>query len=504
MTTPRLRIFLAGAAVVALLGASFWMLRGIFQENHARFLLNQNKTAEAAEVLQSVRAGKPNDESAALLQARLFLSSHETTGARRVVSGLKPSTDRTWLMAMVEYLEGNDKTAIELLTPPAPPTPLSSAGERRPTPAAPPQHPWAAPFVTMLTKLAPPAAALPPRPAHSGVELMLHHAMTGRVALAERNWAKASRELGFAEARGDTNPGTLVALAVARAALGRLNDAHEVADTHQWTAENFDRAAELATVLRKASLTDVLALDDALDAGMDRRRLEGARLWALACKAESVAETTPSIRAEVITELDQALVTFPRHPIPSVLRAELLESSGRISEAYAQYEELQQSLPTLSVALRMRSLAGEPIPSPGEIDWNQWGFTSPDGILTPAVFTTDDAVLRPSFLAFFRESQASADFTTTAPGAYEITLLARGDRAFGLGPRVSLKLDDDPIAQIYVAAEGWDCYPIKVQVKEGHHVISVRFENNSERLPSDTEDRNFYLHSIILTHTEGR
>ncbi len=490
--------------MVALLGTSFWMLRGMFQENHARFLLNQNKTAEAAEVLQSVRAAKPGDESAALLQARVFLSSHETTAARGVLSGLKPSTERTWLMAMVEYLEGNDQAAIQLLTPTAPPTPLSITSDRRTAPAPPPQHPWAAPVVAMLTKLAPPAAALPTRPAHAGVELMLHHAMAGRVALAERNWAEASRELGFAANQGDTNPGTLEALAVARAGLGRLNDAQEVADSHQWTSQNFDRAAQLATSLRKASLTDVLALDDALDAGMDRRRLEGARLWALARNADSVAETTPSMRAEVINELDQALVTFPRHPIPSVLRAELLESSGRIAEAYAQYEELQQALPTLSVTLRMRSLAGEPIPSPGEIDWDQWGFSAPDGILTPADFTTDDAVLRPSFLAFFRESQASADFTTTAPGAYEITLLARGDRAFGLGPRVSLKLDDEPIAQIYVAAEGWDCYPIKVQVKEGRHNISVRFENNSERLPSNTEDRNFYLHSIILTHTEGR
>ena len=476
----------------------------MFQENHARFLLNQNKAAEAAEVVQAVRASKPSDESAALLQARVFLASHETESARKVLAELKPSTERTWLLALVEYLDGNDQQAVALLTPPAPPTPLSSAASNRPAPNAPPPHPWAAALVAMLTNLAPPATALPPRPTHAGVDLMLHHSMAGRVALAERKWADASRELGLAENHGDSNPRTLVALAVARAALGRLNDAQEVADSHEWTSENFDQAVQMATLLRDASLTDVLALDDALDAGMDRRRLEGARLWAMARKADSAGETTPSLRAEVIAELDQALVAFPRHAIPSVLRAELLESTGRLAEAYGQYEELQQWLPTLSVALRMRSLTGEGLPAPGQIDWEQWGFSEPNGVLNPMDFTTDSAVVRPSLLAFFRESQASADFTTTAPGAYEITLLARGDRAFGLGPRVALKLDEEPIAQIYIATEGWDCYPIKVQVKEGRHKISVHFENNSERLPSDAEDRNFYLHSIILTHTEGR
>ena len=490
--------------MVAVLGASFWMLRGVFQENHARFLLNQNKTSEAAEVVQAVRAAKPSDESAALLQARVFLASHATKSARNLLGDLKPSTERAWLMALVEYLDGNDQAAVALLTPAAPPTPLSSAANNRPAPNAPPQHPWAAAVVAMLTNLAPPASAMPTRPTHAGVELMLHHSMAGRVALAERKWAEASRELGLAVNHGDTNPGTLVALAVARAALGRLNDAQEVADTHQWTADNFDQAVQLATTLRSASLTNVLALDDALDAGMDRRRLEGVRLWAMARKADSAAETTPSLRTDVIAELDQALVTFPRHAIPSVLRAELLESTGRLADAYAQYEELQQWLPTLSVALRLRTLAGEGLPAPGQIDWDQWGFSEPDGVLTPSDFTTDNAVVRPSFLAFFRESQASADFTTTAPGAYEITLLARGDRAFGLGPRVALKVDDEPIGQIYIAAEGWDCYPMKVHVKEGRHKISVHFENNSERLPSDAEDRNFYLHSIILTHTEGR
>ena len=490
--------------MVALLGASFWMLRCMFLENHARFLLNQNKTSQAAEVLQSVRSAKPSDESAALLQARVFLSSHNTKSASNLLTELNPSTERTWLMALVEYLDGNDQAAVDLLTPPALPTPLSSAANNRPAPSAAPQHPWARVVVTMLTKLAPPASALPPRPAHAGVELMLHHALAGRVALAERKWADASLELGFAENQGDTNPGTLVALAVARAALGRINDAQEVADTHEWTTDSYDQAVQLATTLRNASLRNVFALDDALDAGMDRRRMEGARLWALTRKANFAAETTPSLRADVIGELDQALVMFPRHTMPSVLRAELLESTGRLSEAYAQYEELQQWLPTLSVSLRMRSLAGEGLPLPGQIDWGQWGFSEPDGVLTPSDFTTDNAVVRPSFLGFFRESQASADFTTTAPGAYEITLLARGDRAFGLGPRVTLKLDDEPIAQIYIAAEGWDCYPIKVQAKEGRHKISVYFENNSERLLSNTEDRNFYLHSIILTHPEGR
>ena len=172
MTPSRLATYLAGAAVVVLLGASLWMLRSMFQEYHARFLLNQNKAAEAAEVVQAVRASKPSDESAALLQARVFLASHETESARKVLAELKPSTERTWLLALVEYLDGNDQQAVALLTPPAPPTPLSSAASNRPAPNAPPPHPWAAALVAMLTNLAPPATALPPRPTHAGVDLM--------------------------------------------------------------------------------------------------------------------------------------------------------------------------------------------------------------------------------------------------------------------------------------------------------------------------------------------
>lgn len=479
-------LMLAGAV----LGLALWLWpkRIVFPENRARYLMNQGRHGEAAELLRGIRRAAPSRASAILLNARAELTAGNRADARQLLDAAPESPDRTWLMAILEYVDGNDEAALALLA--------GLVG----TDSVVGRADLAAPLAATLAGRPPVSAAAVPEPKRPELERMLWHAIAGRRALAERRWADAARHLSQAEAGGDTNVGTLAALAVARATGGELAGAQLVADQHQMDQAFFDTATALALGLADQSVTGVVSLADAASAAAERRHLRGAALWSAVASARYAPTTAPMQAALAL--IDTTLSDHPNHLVAGVLRAEALEHLGLLAEAYNQYNGLQEWLPTLSAALRVNDLAGIPPSDPHQFDWTSMGLR-PVVVLAASDFESSAAVRRGDTLAFYQQADATASFAVPAGGSFEVVVIGRGDTAFGLAPRVSARVDGRAAGMIYVAREGWDCYPVRCKLSKGTHSLTLGFENNSERLPSNTEDRNFHLHSVIITKAEA-
>lgn len=476
------------AGLVVALAVWLWPRRMVFPENRARYLMNQGRHAEAAERLRKVLRTAPSRAQAMLLNARAELMIGNRAEARRLLGMAPESPDRSWLLAVLEYLEGDDDEALAHLRSLDAPDTVSA----RPV--------LAPPLAAALSGRPPASIAAIPEPRRPELERMLWHAITGRRALAELRWEDAARHLAQAEAAGDTNVGTLAALAVAHATGGDLTEAQRVADQHEMTEAFFGKVAGLAVSLSGEATTGVVSLAGAAAAGAERRHLQGARLWAAVASARNAPTTAPMEAALAL--VDATLVDYPHHMVAGVLRAEALEHLGLLADAYRQYGRLQEWLPTLSASLRADDLAGNTPPDPHQFDWPRMGL-HPVAVLAAADFESSAAARRGDTLAFYQQADASAPVTVPADGLFEVTIVARGDTAFGLAPRVGVRMDGRPVGMIYVAREGWDCYPVRCKLTEGTHRLTLAYENNSERLPSNTEDRNFHLHSVIITKAEA-
>jgi hypothetical protein len=229
-----------------------------------------------------------------------------------------------------------------------------------------------------------------------------------------------------------------------------------------------------------------------------RLALRGARAWALRAQAGDTMETAPLIHARALAA--SLLRDAPLDVSYLLLAAQIAEEAGDPAEAYRLLCAWSKGRESYAVRLRSAELAGEPLEAALE------EFADVPTLV--AMIGTDDLVLtggslRRGVAAFYEAGMCGARVEVPDNGEYFIVLTARGDRAFGLSPLVACRVDGKKLCDIYIAQENWASYPVAVNLTAGTHWLELEYVNNSERLPSDDEDRNFYLSNIIVTRNEG-
>ena len=83
-------------------------------------------------------------------------------------------------------------------------------------------------------------------------------------------------------------------------------------------------------------------------------------------------------------------------------------------------------------------------------------------------------------------------------GEYELVIRARGDRAGGEGPQITVTVGDDEIKTVHVTAQQRDKpqrIKVKANVEKGRHRVAVRFIND---IVIERQDRNLYVDSITV------
>jgi hypothetical protein len=80
----------------------------------------------------------------------------------------------------------------------------------------------------------------------------------------------------------------------------------------------------------------------------------------------------------------------------------------------------------------------------------------------------------------------------TAEKDVAFRLRIRGQKAFGLGPHIVVRLGDRVIGRTVIAEEGWTLVVFEARAEEGENVLSVEFTNDVYR-PDLGQDRNVFL-----------
>jgi hypothetical protein len=83
-----------------------------------------------------------------------------------------------------------------------------------------------------------------------------------------------------------------------------------------------------------------------------------------------------------------------------------------------------------------------------------------------------------------------------------IRLHARGQKALGLGPYISIRLDDRLIGETMLTEENWVSIILKPLVSEGNHSLSVEFINDFNDKKTK-QDRNVFLGDLDIIYFQG-
>lgn len=316
-------------------------------------------------------------------------------------------------------------------------------------------------------------------------------ARTGKIALAQKLATKAI-------SLGDRNTAARRLAVITCAALLDFPKARYYADISprgrfQWN----DVLADLKD-LEDRITTKTIA--PRVTTAIEKRRimLKGAKGWVLAQVA--LDDKFASAGLEALELSTVAMRDVPCEVQYLLLTATILELIGKPDGAYTLLREWLRQRDSYAVRLRLATLEGETPAGAAE------GFEdSPNLVakLTANDFMTTGGILKKGMLAFYQSGLCGSQFSVATDGEYYLVLTARGDRAFGLSPLISIRIDGDKLDDAYIAREDWDIYSFPVYLTAGSHTVELEYVNNSERLPSSEEDRNFYLANVMITRAEG-
>ncbi|GIX44955.1 MAG: hypothetical protein KatS3mg130_1363 [Candidatus Sumerlaea sp.] len=326
------------------------------------------------------------------------------------------------------------------------------------------------------------------------------HSLQARAAFQMLHLEKALDLARIALSRGDQNNRTRrIALALA-AMRGDFALAQSYADALEQPVPLLQQALSEMVELETHVTTKSISVEVAQAILKQRREIARGKAWVLSQLGQRQPQTTG---VEVALEwVQRVLETNPEDLLTGLLTADLLAALHREREAYAWLQSLLARMQVYRVYVRARDLAGEPLDNLEE----QELFGDYSRIVkwvSAEELVTTGGIAKEQYLAFYTRGECGFEFEAPATGIYRISVTAKGDCAFGLCPRVKVWADDHPLEEIYIAREGWDCYSIARSLERGKHLIRLEYINNSERLLSKEEDRNLYIHNVIVTKTES-
>jgi hypothetical protein len=318
---------------------------------------------------------------------------------------------------------------------------------------------------------------------------LLYESFSGRSAFRLHHYRSAATHLDKAFELNDANPELPIIAAAANAAAGNFSKAQFYADTSD---NGYTRIESLLQLETREMTSRTLTAEESGSVAESQFALIRALSW-VNFKARHDKHKASAFDLQQIADL---LTIAPFDLKTNLLYADALADEGLLREAYLHLSVIQERQWCFAANLRQRWLSGMRNVPP---------FTPAEGADLPRIqiaakdLATTDAVSRGDYLAFFSRSSARASFEIPNSDQYEITLAARGDRAFGLWPLVRIRMDDAVIGMIYVNREGWDLFSISAVLEKGTHTMNIEYVNNSVRLLSRAEDRNLYVSRIFVS-----
>lgn len=461
--------------------------------NKARWLVNQEKWSEAGRELEATRRRHPDYERANRLLAYVNLNLGKHTEAAALIARMSPGGEQSFLQGALAYLQGDDEKARDFL--------------RKALGAPDELEPWMRQVAQLAQGDLPPggvAGLRNPDPDRAEgaapLEKILVHSYAGRELFEQQQFPASSSHFEQAWQAGDRNTRTM--------ALGALADAlHDhFASAARYADSATSRSAFLELFLReaedlKSEVTDVVAstVQGAREAGVLRSRIRRAVLWAKMTAADAGMHN----REELVREAELLRDLEGNDPVNALVVGEVLERAGELAKAYQTYQNAYKSTPAYPLLIRMRDLAGDQDhlrPQEAEFlrDRHVVGYVPADSM------TTTGTEPRRNGIAFLTGGVAEAEFSVPEDGDYEIALVARSDRAWGLGARAALFIDGTEVGDIYIAREGWDLYSRREGLARGAHRLQIRYVNDRDRILSPDQDRNMYLQGVLVTRAGGQ
>lgn len=99
---------------------------------------------------------------------------------------------------------------------------------------------------------------------------------------------------------------------------------------------------------------------------------------------------------------------------------------------------------------------------------------------------------------FATNGYIEADVIFASSGNYRFEVLARGAPAEGIYPILELRIDGKAVGKVELKGWGWQRRAVTSYVEEGRHKAAIAFVNDLW-LPEKGEDRNAFVHSILIT-----
>lgn len=459
--------------------------------NKARFLAHRGQLHEALGLLEYVVNSRPENDRARQTMAQVNLDARNYAEAERLFLGLLNRPEVVLGRAICYYETDREDLAYQTI--------VASKLTQQPQASS-------EPLIDVLQN----AQAILAGEAGSSdflqrsvedlspAQQMFVRSLQARAALSRGRFEEALSFVQRSLARGDRNSAARRLAVMLSAATLDFTKASYYADTAVHPPIDWNAVLVQLKSIEDNLSTRTIAIPMATLITKRGVASRAARAWALAKAAEAGSTSTLE---ESLGLVDQACRDWPLEPRLELLRAEILESMGRPEEAYARLRDYRSRHRSYAVDLRMASLAGMP---PDAILEQYSDYPNLVATRRASDFETTGGRQRDNELAFYQSGRCATVVEVPNEGEYFVVVTARGDRAFGLSPLVTLRIDGKKLDDIYVAREDWESYDISVSLSAGPHLLELEYVNNSERLPSNEEDRNFYLHSVMMTRSEGK
>jgi hypothetical protein len=482
--------FLLVLAIFGLIGlGGIYRLHYFLLTNKAIYLANRQEFHEAQALLEYVVNNHPQSVRARRALAQVELDLGNYANAEFLLIGLETSPDIKLEKAICYYESGREAEAVEELAA----IPISGKSRCEPLLAA---------VVTNGLRV---IQGNPPSSEFLSIkcdELARAQArfllsLQSRGALMRGNLVRAREFAARAVALGDRNPIARRVAVISCAATLDFAKAKYFADIS--VRQQFDWNALLADIAKiETDLTSRTIAPEFTSLQEYRRlALAGAKAWALAEIGNSNDDTSAAAASVDLAKL--IAESMPYEVRYRLLYADALAGAGRQADAYQLLRRWSEQHDSYVIDLRMAVLAGS---APDDVFQKYENAARVVARLSADDFLTTNVVRKKNVLAFYEAGKCGASFSVPAPGKYLLVLTARGDRAFGLSPLVAVRLNGKKAQDAYIAKEQWDVYTIAAELEAGHHSLELEYLNNSERLPSNEEDRNFYLHNVMITRFE--
>lgn len=489
MSSRRIFLLIVTGVVLLVAGATLWQFHFMILTNKAVYLRLQGHPEEAQRLLEYVVGQAPEDKRAQMTLAQVEQDLGNYAQAELLLVGLPVTAECALARAIGYYETDREDNAREWL----------KTAESLHKQIEDPQ---------LANLIAGGRSLLEGRV--PGTEFLRYSvedyprsyqrfflSLQSRVATRRGEFEKALEFAERAIALGDRNRAARRLMVIASAAAQEFARARYYADIAGRSDFGWQKVLDVVGALETNLTTSTVAPSVTTLIEKRRIRLAGARAWVLTQLAQetsqtSIAEQAAALAMHVCTEM-------PYEVQYQLLASNAWEIAGKPELAYKHLLAWANEHNAYPVQLRLANLAGEQVSNVLErfarLPNVMAGLRAND-------FSTTGGQRKGDYLAFYVAGKCMTTFTVETEGEYYIVLTARGDRAFGLSPLVALRLDGEKTALAYIASEEWSVYSFPAHLTPGVHTLEVEYLNNSERLPSDEEDRNFYLHNVMITRAE--